>query len=969
MMDLNGLYSGFRVKAKSFIKEVHSDAFILEHEKSGARVFYLKNDDDNKVFSISFRTPPADDTGLPHILEHSVLCGSRKYPLKEPFVELVKGSLNTFLNAMTFPDKTMYPVASRNDKDFRNLMDVYLDAVFYPNIYENKYTLQQEGWHYEITSPDGPLEYKGVVYNEMKGVYSSPDALLENHTMRALFPDSPYGFESGGFPDAVPGLTQQAFEKFHSEYYHPSNSFIFLYGDMDIEDTLSFIDREYLKAFTRINVDSVIKKQPYLPKTQKVAEYYPLPSGDTLEDKTFYSWNVVVGDALDIRQNYAFQILEHYLLETEAAPLKRAMTEAGIVKEVSGSFVKSVSQPIFSVSASGGKSGKTDEFVSIIYKTLQEITIKGIDKELLTASLNRMEFLLREADFGSYPKGLIYAMNCMDTWLYDGEPADYLCYDRVVTDLRGKIAGRYFEGLIETYLLDNTHRAVVTLEPKEGMQEEHQKEIDDNLSAIKASLSKEKIEGLIEDTKTLLSLQGKVDSAEALATIPLLARTDISRDTEKLNVLTEKKNDAELLYLEEFTNEIAYVSLFFDASSLLQEQILYAHLLKEILGRINTDKYTYQELAKHINTDTGGISFNLNTCSDKDDADMYNPKFAVGAKVLVRNIGKLSDLVKNILSGSILTDQERIKELVEESKAMWDAEIFARGLSVVNSRLASYFAKSSRYYEQGFLSYYRFLDKISTEDFSVVVKNLEAVAENIFSRDNIFAAYCCDKSDKAEVEKAVLDICSSFTKKKSTPCSYEFACDKNEGIITSAQVQYVAAGGNFRQHGHDYTGAMKVLENIMRYDYLWTNIRVKGGAYGAFTGFDYNGNTIFSSYRDPNLAETLDIFKAIPDYLENFAPDEREMTKYVIGTISQLDRPLTASQKLDLAVLYHLRGISYDFKLEERRQVIDCSGENIKALAPVVKDLLSDGYVCVMGAEGKIKGSKEIFGSITNALA
>lgn len=968
-MKINDVYAGFIVKEKDYINEVHSETYLFEHQKSGAKLFYLKNDDDNKVFSISFRTPPDDDTGLPHILEHSVLCGSRKYPLKEPFVELVKGSLNTFLNAMTFQDKTMYPIASRNDKDFRNLMDVYLDAVFYPNIYQNKYTLQQEGWHYEILAKDKPLEYKGVVYNEMKGVFSSPDALLEKHTMNALFPDNAYGYESGGFPDAIPELTQEKFENFHNCYYHPSNSYIFLYGDLDIEATLSFIDKEYLSGFDKIEVDSEINIQQMPPKTQKIEAYYPLASEESIEEKTFFDWSVVVGDVLNVEQSYAFQLLEHYLLETSASPLKKALIEAGLAKDVSGYLNSHMRQPVFSIRASGAQPENQDKFISVIYKTLQKISIEGLDKELFTASLNRMEFHLREADFGAYPKGLIYAISCMDSWLYDGDPKVYLRYDDVIKSLREKISSRYYESLIENYLLDNTHRSVVKLIPQQGMQEEHEKSIANRLTNIKRKMDEGQLDELVENTKTLLQLQEQVDSPETLAKIPLLERSDIKREIQKFCYKVQDDKTIKTIFLDKFTNKIAYINMHFDAAGLPEELLSYGYLLKDILGRVDTDKYSYEELAKEINMYTGGISFNLRAFSDKDDADAYKPKFVVSAKALVRNMDKLGVLLKCIITGSIFSDKKRLQELIAELKAMWDAEFFARGQNVVVARLISYFSAGGRYADQSLLGYYRFLDELTKTDYEVIREKLEKTAAALFNKNSLLISYCSDDNDKSVVEDCLMKVVNTLTDAQREKQNNVFASkSKNEGIITSAQVQYVATGGNFKQYGHTYTGAMRVLENIMRYDYLWNNIRVKGGAYGANAKFDYNGNSIFNSYRDPNLSETLKVFAGIPAYIDKFSPDDREMTKYVIGTISGLDRPLTPSLELDTVIEYYLRDIDDAMRQKERDQVLECSKEDIKRLKQVTQDILSEQYCCVLGGEGKIKADKDVFNEIMTAL-
>ncbi|MDR3348606.1 MAG: insulinase family protein [Acidaminococcales bacterium] len=950
--------------------EIDADAYVMRHQKSGARLLYLASKDDNKVFSISFYTPPSDDTGLPHILEHSVLCGSRKYPLKEPFVELVKGSLNTFVNAMTFPDKTMYPVASRNGKDFRNLMDVYLDAVFYPDIYRNKYIFQQEGWHYELLSPDLPLEYKGVVYNEMKGVFSSPEAILEQQAMKALFPASPYGFESGGSPDSIPQLGWEEFTRFHRTFYHPSNSYIFLYGDLAIEETLDFLDREYLSAFGRIPAAPPPAKQAMPARTAKMEGFYPLAKDESAKNKTFLAWYAVVGDALNAEQNLALQLLEHYLLETAASPLKKALIDAGVGKEVSGSFSRSILQPVFSVKAAGARTEDQNKFVGTIYRTLQNISIEGIDKELLAASLNIMEFNLREADFGVYPKGLIYAINCMDSWLYGASPLLYLAYDRLLGGLRDKLSTRYYESLIENCLLDNTHRAVLSLAPRYGLQEGSNLKIAQELAAVKKNFTAKELGDCLDNTKKLLEVQSKADSREMLDKIPLLERGDINRAAEEIKYSLENKDEVDFLYLPAFTDKIAYVNLYFDARGLPEELVPFAHLLKTLLGRIATEKYGYAELAKTINAHTGGLAFNVRTFPAAGGADEYSPKFVVSGKAFVRDIDKLCGIMAEILLNSVFSDEKRLWELIGECKAVWDAEFFARGQSIVTERLVSYFSLAGKYSEQGFLSYYRFLNLLLQEDIKKIQEKLQATAGILFARNGLLVAYCCGESDRAAVFAQTSLAFSPLKAQIYEKQKYSFAQKtKNEGIIVSAQVQYVAAGGNFARHGYRYGGAMRVLENIMRYDYLWNKIRVKGGAYGANARFDYNGSAVFNSYRDPNLADTLAVFKEMPLYIEKFSPDEREMRKYVIGAISNLDKPLSVSLRLERAVEYYLRGLDLKMRQKERDEILGCAAAEIRALAEPVRALLADNYLCVLGGEEKIMAAKDVFAAIVNAVS
>ena len=503
-LELNKVYSGFLVKEVTDVPDVKARAYLLEHAFSGAKLLYLQTEDDNKVFTIGFRTPSKDNTGVAHIMEHSVLCGSRKYHLKEPFVELVKGSMNTFLNAMTYSDKTVYPVASRNAKDFQNLMDVYLDAVFYPLIHENPYTLFQEGWHYEIAKPDGPLSYNGVVYNEMKGVYSSADAVEENECYKALFPNSPYGFESGGLPAAIPELTLEGFRKFHNTYYRPENAYIYLYGDMNIEKTLAYMDKEYLQAFPKTGALNIsIPMQASFERTAEVDATYPIGPGEKIENKSYLSLNIVTGKATDQRTTTALRLLCTVLLDGNSAPLRLALLEAGIGSDISGDFAASQLQPVFSIKAGGANPGNKDKFISVIYKTLQDITIKGLDKELVESHLNAMEFKLREADFGIYPKGLIYGLNCLESWLYGGNPIDSLQVNDLLKFLREKLQTRYFESLIENYLLDNTHKVLLTLRPEPGKEEQQHIEELEKMAVLKDSMSAEEISLHIKQAKKL----------------------------------------------------------------------------------------------------------------------------------------------------------------------------------------------------------------------------------------------------------------------------------------------------------------------------------------------------------------------------------------------------------------------------------------------------------------------------------
>lgn len=968
-LEVNKIYSGFAVRHAEYVEEINADAYLMEHEKSGARLLYLACDDDNKVFSISFRTPPADDTGVAHILEHSSLCGSRKYHLKEPFVELVKGSMNTFLNAMTYPDKTMYPVASRNDKDFKNLMDVYLDAVFYPLIYENPYTLLQEGWHYEIAAKDGELSYNGVVYNEMKGVYSSADAIAENEVMRALFPDTPYRFESGGYPAAIPGLTQEAFENFHRTYYSPENAFIYLYGDMDIEKTLAYLDGEYLSAFSKTGcVNSEIPTQQPFAKTKEVKAFYPAGADEDLNGKTYHELDIVCGDARDAKTSLALRLLETVLLEGNSAPLRLALLESGICKDAYGQYTGSLRQPVFAVKVSGSEEDKRDEFISIVYRTLQKLTIEGIDKELLEACLNMLEFKLREADFGAYPKGLIYGIGVMDTWLYDGDPLDGLRYNKMLAELRDGINTGYFESLIENYLLDNTHKVLLTLMPKKGMEEAEQAELAAKMEQIKAGMTDAELDEKIELCRTLHERQATPDSPEALASIPLLKRSDIRRESEKLEGELSQEGSNEFLYMPAFTNKIAYLNWYFDMSGIDGALLPYCYLLSDMLGKVDAGKYTYQQLSTLGTKYTGGVAFQVHAYSAAESVNDYTVKFTVTAKALLHNLPHLFEILTAIATESRFDSKKRLREVLDEVKSDWDSNFFSRGQTVACARLNSYYSPAARVNEQDYYSYYEFL-KALADDFNAradeVLQKLKALLGVFFVNGRYLLAYSCEEANRSEVLQAAKEFAKKLPEAQDLGAVKPLAAPGlNEGIMTPGKVQYVAAGGDFRKFGHSFTGSMKVLETVLRYEYLWTKIRIQGGAYGASAVFDRNGSMYFASYRDPKLAETLEAYRGLPDWLEKLNLPERELTKYVIGTISAADVPLTNSMRLSQTALAHIKGVTQAMRQQTRDEVLNLTNDDLKQLGKVVRDVLSDNYLCVVGGSGAIEANKAVFTEI-----
>lgn len=970
-LEVNKNYHGFTLLEQQSVSELKSTAYIFEHDKSGAKLLFLENEDDNRVFAITFRTPPQDSTGLPHILEHSVLCGSRKYPLKEPFVELAKGSLNTFLNAFTFSDKTMYPVASRNEQDFHNLMDVYLDAVFYPNIEKYPEILQQEGWHYHLEDPSEEITYKGVVYNEMKGAFSSPESILFRKIQESLFPDTPYAKESGGDPEFIPDLTQEQFVAFHKKYYHPSNSYIYLYGKVDIEQQLKFLNEEYLQRFSRIDPDSELPLQRPFDKPKELIIEYPIAQNEKEEDKTFFSMNFAVGKATNAELVLAFTILEYMLLETPAAPLKRALIEADLGKDVFGSWDHQILQPSLSVVIKNSNEDKKEQFEQVLFATLEKLAREGLDKKLIEAAINRVEFQLREGDTRSYPKGLIYAINCMNSWLYDASPILHLQYEPLLAKIKTAMTSTYFERLIREYLLHNNHRTLMILRPKKGLAEAKEKEVAQKLAEYKASLSEAEIASIVEQTKVLQRRQNTPDTDEALQSIPLLELKDIQPQAEKMPLDKQDIEGITVLHYPIFTNGIAYVNMYFDTSGVAQEDLQYIGLLAGVLGNVSTEQYSYEELSNEIDLYTGGFTYSAETFADRHDEQQFLPKLVVKSKALVDKLPKLFELGLEVLKQSRFDDKKRMREILLEMKSRMEMRFFDVGHVVAASRLLSYFSPVSKYNDtiRG-LSFYKFITEC-TKDFDAraeeISTKLEQIARIIFQKPNLLVSFTADANDLAEFRTQFPVFVEKLGNVRTQQMQYELDLQAlNEGLLSSAKVQYVAKAYNFKRLCHTYTGSLQVLRTILSLDYLWNRVRVQGGAYGCLAGFERNGNVYFSSYRDPNLKETIDVYKEAADYVQSFDGNEREMRKYIIGTISRLDTPLTPSMKGERATNHYLTNLTYEEIQQERAEVLATTQEHIRACAPIIADTMQQNYICTLGNEEKIKQNKELFNHLVD---
>ena len=970
MKNLNkgNIYHGFELLEEKKIDEVNSIGRLFHHIKSGAKLLHLENEDSNKVFSISFRTPPMDNTGLPHILEHAVLCGSEKFPLKDPFIELAKGSLNTYLNAMTFSDKTMYPIASQNDKDFINLMDVYLDAVLNPNIYNGPESFMQEGWHYELNNPDETLSIKGVVYNEMKGAFSSPEQILFGKIEESLFPDTIYRFESGGDPEAIPELTYEQFLNFHKTYYHPSNSYIYLYGNGDVIEYLRFMDEEYLNKFDKIQVNSSISIQKPFNQPKEIEEVYSISVDEEEEDKTFISQNYVVGQSKDPENVLAFTILNYLLLSSPAAPLKKALIEANVGKDVFGSFDNSIMQPTFSIIVKNTNVESKELFLKTVKDTLENLVANGIDKKQIEAAINIHEFKLREADYGNRPKGLVYNIKAMNTWLYDEEPWGQLEYENSLKNIKSALETNYFERLIQDEILNNTHSSLLILKPQKGLANEKELKEKRRLSEYKEQLSQDRINEIIKQNEKLEKYQNKVETDETLLSIPLLNREDIKKDVEEIPLINLIEKDVSILHHPDNTNGITYINLFFDTKSVPQELIPYTVLLSSLLGKVRTEKYNYEELSNLININTGGIYSKIETYAFKHSHKEYLPKFIIRGSALSSNINKLFDLLKELITETKLDEVNRIKELISESKSRLEMNIFDQGHVMAARRVSSYFSPVGKYMEitHG-IEYYTFVSDLASkfnEDKEVVLENLLSVFKLIFNKNNLLISVTADKNDFETIREDLVSLIEELPNDKLEEHTYSFElAPKNEGLLTPGNVQYVAKGYNFKDLGYEYSGNMQVLKTIVGLDYLWNKVRVAGGAYGALANFSKNGNLVFSSYRDPNLKETLNVYDNMFKYIKDLNIDEREMRKYIIGTISNMDTPLSPFMKGDRATTHYISGVTLEERQSERNQVLSTTVDDIRKYSDLLNEAMKESYLCVLGNEDKIKENEKQFNS------
>ena len=958
-----------------YIAELDAQAVIYRHKKTGAKVFTLSCEDENKVFLVGFRTPVSDSTGVPHIMEHSVLCGSEKYPVKDPFVELVKGSLNTFLNAMTYPDKTLYPIASCNDADFQNLMDIYLDAVFHPNIYRTDKIFRQEGWHYELEKPEGPLTINGVVYNEMKGAFSSPESVLERMTMNSLFPETGYGFESGGDPEVIPELSYEDYLNFHRRYYHPSNSYIYLYGKLDMAEKLDYIDKNYLSSYEEAAIPSEVKRQAPFTEPKERSFYYPITEEEDETESTYLSLSMTAGEALDPKAYVAFPILQYALLDAPGAPLKQALLDAGMGDDIFGGYESGLLQPYFDIVAKGADAGRKEEFREIIRNTLTQLAEEGIPEELLLAGLNYSEFKAREADYGSYPKGLMYGLQCFDSWLYGGDPVLHLKYQAIFDELKSTLSDRYFEGLIRTYLLQNPHSALLVMLPKKGLMAEREKALAEKLEEKRLSWTEEEREAAVAATRELKEYQSEPSPKEDLEKIPMLKRSDIRKEILPLGGVLREEEGIQVLHTSLFTSGISYLLTSFDVSDLTEEDLPYLGLVKSLIGLVDTKNYSYLDLNSQIYMNSGGITPGLGVYHRQQHPGYFIPTFEFSARVFQEKIGFAFDMIHEMTGNTLFTDEKRFLEVLGELKSRMQSQTIAAGHKAAVLRASSYESAVSRFTDAtSGMEYYWFVDEcISSfpEKKDEIMDRCRRLCERIFTRSNLFIGFTGNEESYELMKSALPAFLESLPEgEKRDNCFAGIGPDsygtrkRQEGFKTSSGVQYVAVAGNFRKKGLPFTGALHIAKKMLDYDYLWQNLRVLGGAYGCMSGFARSGQSYFVSYRDPNLAKTMEIYRGIPAYFSSFEGDEKELTKFIIGTMSDVDIPLNPSARGSRAFSAYLAEVTEKMIQKERDEILQATPEDIRALAPYMEAVLQDDCRCTVGSESKVEECRDLFGEV-----
>ena len=960
----------YHLEKYEYIKCIDSKASILKHIKSGARIAVFVNEDENKLFSAAFKTPPIDDCGTPHIIEHSVLCGSERYPVKDPFMQLVKSSMQTFLNAMTYADKTVYPVASCNDADFINLSNVYLDAVFAPNIAKHKEIFMQEGWHFE---PDGEggLDIGGVVYSEMLGAMSSPDSSVYDGLISAMFPDNAYGKNSGGDPDHIPDLTYEAFLEYFRNHYHPSNSYITLYGKMDHGERLEYIDREYLSKYDTLEHDfSINDTEMYSESIKRHTKEYAVMPGEDVEGKNFFAFGSECCDASNVVECMAYDFLSDILVESPGAPVKNALISNGIGEEVYGGFLNHMKKPAFSVIAKNTSSSDEDKFISTVTETLADIAKNGVNKKSLLAAIERSEFRFREGEQGSTPRGLNVNLSMLQNWVYsDDDPFGYLKADEILCELRRLCETDYYETLVRK-LLDSQNKVLFVMYPENALNERKAKELKEKLLSYRNSISEEEYLAICEEYEAFTEYQDREETDEELSCIPLLSMSDISRTPVPVSYNETEINAVPSLVHDVKTNGIAYVRLMFDISHVPTEKLHFLDILSSILGKVNTKSHRYEDILDDIRMNTGGFGFVCEMYRQKSPHGAFRPMYELNIRVLETKLEKALSLAKEIIFETDFSDKTRIREILIEMVSEKQRDIVSAGSEYASSRALAYFcaADAAEEHLDGISAYLNQKELLADYDdsFDSLSAELISLRDSIFAKNRCMLSVAADEEIRESV-KASLGVFSEClpVKENASNAPREALGMLNEGFMTTSKVQYVAVGGNLNRHGFTYDGRYQILSSVLKNDYLYPEIRMKGGAYGYSCSFSVNtGNVSMVTYRDPCLAESLEVFKASSDFIRSVELTEDALTAHIIGTFGRLDRPMSAYMKSSRALALYMSGRTYDDMVLDRELMLNIKTEDLKDLAHALEQVVDLEAICVIGNEEKIRDNSILFKNI-----
>lgn len=953
---------GFLLESVQDVPDLKAKACRFTHEKSGAQLLYVENDDIEKTFSIAFKTIPHDKTGTFHILEHSVLCGSEKYPVREPFVDLMKTSMQTFLNAMTFPDKTMYPIASPNEKDFMNLMSVYMDAVFRPRIYQKKEIFMQEGWHLELPE-DGEPAFNGVVYNEMKGAYSSADSLLEEYLTRAMFPDNAYSANSGGWPADIPTLTYEQFLDEHRKYYHPENSYIFLYGQMDLEEKLAFLDDEYLSKYDRQGNSFVIDEQKPLGYTKKT-ETYMVGAGEALENNAIIGCAFMAGDYSRREENLALELILETLSSTNESPLKKAILAGGFGQEFSASLYNGIQQNVVYCCLRKADEARADDFLAALRETVGHLADEGIDRSALGAALNAREFACRENDHYG-PAGIGLAVEVMSGWLYGADPVPYLTSLDIIASLREKFKTDYPEQLLRRVILESEHSAMVVLTPSATMAEELSRDEKERAAAYAASLSEEELAAVRADNEALRVFQSSEDTPEAKATLPVLSLSDLSPEpTPDIPTLTDRRDGVTRLFHPMSTNGILYASLYFDIAALPYEDMSALSLLCRMLTNLPTENYTTIGLDTAIKADLGMLTFEPTVVRDHKNGAVRRMLVA-RVSALAANTEKMLPMLRECALCTVYDPQEVMK-LLQQEVIYGEQYLVGAGHQYALYRARAAASEEGKYNDAfdgyGYLEFVRGALR-DFGDGAALCARLQALAQRVFGTCLSTVSVSCDKENYPAFLAQPLNF-TAISATAAAPALYP-AFSKRQAIRIPASVAFDGACMNFAAAGAAYSGKMGVMARIVSLDYLWNAVRVRGGAYGVGMMADDNGLFSFYSYRDPSVRKTLDAYLDTAAYLRGFEADETAMTGYVIGHVSASDRPLRPKMLSRVADTRYFAHITHEDRARLRAEALAVTAEDVRAFADVFAAAAEHMTVCTVASAEKIDADAELFDAIT----